>query len=84
MMLPPRQSVPNKYAQAIARNGGIFNGELRRQKAPGTASRSRQVGGDKDHTLREKGSREKGSREKGSREKDSKEKGPRDKKAATR
>ena len=72
-------TIGDNDAQAIARNGGLFNGEQRRQKALGTASRSRQGGGSKDRT-----SREKGSREKGSREKESRERGPRDKKAATR
>jgi len=77
-MLPP-WTIGANFVQAIARNGGIFNGEQRRQKALEKASGSRHGGGGKERTSREKGSREKNSRGRGSGER-----GPKEKKAATR
>eukprot|EP00903_Cladosiphon_okamuranus_P007806 g7552.t2 len=74
------RNLKEQVEQAIARNGGIFNGELqrRRQKAPGTASKNR--GGGKGRTSRERAPQDnKGQRDGGSREKDL-----RDEKGATR
>lgn len=58
------RNLKEQVDQAIARNGGIFDVEKQRQKAPGTASRSRRGGGGKERTSREKEPREKRSRDK--------------------